>query len=103
MGFKFPEIAAQPRTSADTCGVGEPQSPGRSAKRRAGRGFPLSPGRSPQNAEEERADRGRYLSAVQGLRRGQDGDVLEGVLSLLRGETRRTQAVRTSHPPETPK
>lgn len=32
---------------------------------------------------QERADTGQYLDAVQGLRWGQDGDILEGVLGLL--------------------
>mgnify|MGYP006996611701 CR=1 FL=1 len=61
------------------------------------RGFPFSPGPLPHKTpEEERADRGRYLNAMQGFRWGQDGDVLEGVLSLLWRKTQWTQAVRTA-------
>lgn len=38
-------------------------------------------------AMQEKADLGQYLNAMQGLRRGQDGDILEGVFSLLWKET----------------
>lgn len=53
-----------------------------------GEDFFLSPGplhRTNNNTGKSRHS--QYLDAVQGLRCGQDGDIWEGVLSLLRRKT----------------